>query len=314
VLDPSNVQVADVLEEIAVQRSFVQLLDSFLEERIAETLSDRAAAVLLERRARILHERLDKPSEAADAYMRLWALRPTDAHVLEKLRMCLLETGRIQDLISAYERELGRRKDPVERASLLRDIAELWENGAKNPWEARDAWKRVLRLQPNDADAKAAIQRIERSRSKPPPPDVLDGGDEPEEVLQPEDVLESDDEAAEDVLAAGDELDADDGVTGELLQVRDVLESAEAEEDELFEGRDTRESGERLAPRAKPGDEREIAAGDRSGEASAPRTAEELSEATDALLEMLEPAPSSQSVDSSDILDDDDLLEDDEGE
>jgi tetratricopeptide (TPR) repeat protein len=183
VLDPANEAIAEVLEEIAVQRSFVPLLDAFLEERIAETLSDTAAAVLLERRARILHERLGKPSEAADAYLRLWALRPSDANVLARLRMCLLETDRVHELISAYDRELARRKDPAERADLLRDIAELWENGAKNVWEARDAWKRLLRLVPNDPEALAAIARIERSRSQPPP-------DPGETVLDEDDLLE----------------------------------------------------------------------------------------------------------------------------
>ena len=79
--------------------------------------------------------------------------------------VCLLEAGRVQDLISAAERELSQAVDAGQKLSLMRDVARLWEEEAKNDWEAIDAWKRVLKQVPDDADAKAAIDRLS-SRKK----------------------------------------------------------------------------------------------------------------------------------------------------
>ncbi len=164
-LAPTSEWLLDAVEKLAVDGGRVERLDARLETMIAETMSDAVAAALLRRRGHILHAHLDKPSEAADAYRRLWALRPDDPKVLSRLRICLIETGRIQELISATERALARRTDRAQRLQLMRDIAELWEE-VHNSWEALDAWKRVLSDAPDDARAAEAVARLERAQKR----------------------------------------------------------------------------------------------------------------------------------------------------
>jgi len=168
-LTPTDEKVLDALEEIAVKLSVVMDLDAHLDEMVAATMSDDVAAVLLRRRGRLLSRHLAKPSEAADVYQRLWGLRPDDPDVHSDLRLCLIQADRIHDLISATERALTLHPDPAHRLQLMRDVAELWEEGAHNEYEALDAWKRVLKHSPEDVVAKEAIARLGRPRSRRPP-------------------------------------------------------------------------------------------------------------------------------------------------
>ena len=163
---PTEEWLLDTIESNAVELGFLDRLDAHLEKLIEETMSDEVAATLLRRRARILHNHLGKPSEAADTYLRLWALRPKDRDVFRQLRVCLLETGRVHELISAAERELSKLDDPDDSIALMREIARLWEEEAKNQWEAADAWKRVLATAPEDEKAKEAIARLAAPRGK----------------------------------------------------------------------------------------------------------------------------------------------------
>jgi hypothetical protein len=48
----------------------------------------------------------------------------------------------------------------------MREIARLWEEEAKNQWEAADAWKRVLESVPEDEKAKEALARLSAARGK----------------------------------------------------------------------------------------------------------------------------------------------------
>jgi tetratricopeptide (TPR) repeat protein len=139
----------------------IEALDDYLERAIEKTIEGDVAAAFLRRRARILHHRRGMPSEAADAYLRLWALRPDDPDVFRHLRVCLLETGRVHELISAAERALEKTSEDPARITLMREIARLWEEEAKNTWEARDAWKRVLDSAPEDSAAMEALARLE---------------------------------------------------------------------------------------------------------------------------------------------------------
>ena len=159
-LAPADENVFDTIESVASAHGVLAALDEHLEKTIEATMSDEVAATFLRRRARILHLKRGMPSEAADAYLRLWALRPHDPDVFRHLRVCLLETGRIHELISAAERELSNLDGDGRRLSLMREIARMWEEDADNRWEAADAWKRVLEHAPGDTAATDALARL----------------------------------------------------------------------------------------------------------------------------------------------------------
>lgn len=164
---PTSELVFREVEAFAEQTSRVAALDSFVAQLIDETIDASDAAALLHRRARLLRDRVRDVAAAAAVLDQLWALRPDDPTVFQELRACLVEAGRLQDLIGATEREITRRKDPGQRLQLMRDVAGLWEE-ANNAWEALDAWKRVLASDANDVQAKEAIDRLTRAKSARP--------------------------------------------------------------------------------------------------------------------------------------------------
>src|SRR5690606_23226747 len=49
---------------------------------------------------------------------------------------------------------------------LLRDVARTWESGLADRAEAIDAWKDVLSAAPGDAEASAAIERLNEASAQ----------------------------------------------------------------------------------------------------------------------------------------------------
>jgi tetratricopeptide (TPR) repeat protein len=156
---PEDVRGAGALEDAAgrmgrlgeVVQSYLRVIDEAYDARVARTYTGRRAALLADRLGRI--------EEAIDAYQRLVELAPKDVDVLHALQALLERHERWQQLLAAYERELEAGGD---RVSLYRRIATVWETRLRNTFEAKDIWKRVLKLSPQDEEAKAAIQRLER--------------------------------------------------------------------------------------------------------------------------------------------------------
>ena len=62
-------------------------------------------------------------------------------------------------MVHVLEDQILRGKDPHARAELARKVARLWEEQLEDPREAADAWRRVLRMKPGDADAQAGLER-----------------------------------------------------------------------------------------------------------------------------------------------------------
>jgi tetratricopeptide (TPR) repeat protein len=156
---PEDVRGAGALEDAAgrtgrlgeVVQSYLRIIDEAYDARVARAYTGRRAALLADRLGRI--------EEAIDAYQRLVELAPKDVDNLHALQGLLERHERWQQLLAAYERELEAGGD---RVSLYRRIAGVWETKLRNTFEAKDIWKRVLKLAPADEEAKAALQRLER--------------------------------------------------------------------------------------------------------------------------------------------------------
>ena len=65
-------------------------------------------------------------------------------------------------MVQLYEDQILRGKDMNARAELARKVARMWEEQLADPREAADAWRRVLRMKPGDAEA---TQGLERSKN-----------------------------------------------------------------------------------------------------------------------------------------------------
>jgi golgin subfamily B member 1 len=177
-LFPNDKDIYIAIEKLAIEMARLDALDSHLSRMINEALDQKTAIALLERRGNLLEERLQRFPDAAEVYSKLLQLDREHDEASRRLQVCLKEAGRYQDLLLVIDRQLKRANDP-QKLALQKEIAKIWEIELKNRWEALDAWKKVAKTDPDDEDAKRAIERL----SKKPSVAEKDEGISPEEKL-----------------------------------------------------------------------------------------------------------------------------------
>lgn len=138
-------------------------------EQLVEDSVDRTAAVsLLSLEATLLDEDLNRPEEAAAAYKRILTLRPKHEQASRRTIELLQQLGKYEDLLVVLEQQVRRSENDGEKLPWLKTMAGTWEEKLQNKWEATEAWNRVLEIQPGDAEAMAALDRLKRASQRPP--------------------------------------------------------------------------------------------------------------------------------------------------
>lgn len=77
----------------------------------------------------------------------------------ELLERVLEARGLVNELVASLEKRWSLEKDQARRIAIARRIADALETSNADPRETADAWRRVLRLDPKDGDATAALER-----------------------------------------------------------------------------------------------------------------------------------------------------------
>lgn len=245
---PSASEVLDELAAFARRLKRLGDLDRHLAQLVEEALDKDTAASLLVRRGELLEE-LGLFGQAAEVWTRLSSVTSGAREARERLRASLRKAGKLEDLLVALQRDVRSSSDPSEQIDLRRQVARVWDVELKNRWEALDAWKKVLKEVPGDAEAVGAIARLEEDRKRaadsdggpvapppvaPPPrpsPEPLPLGDE--ELLSEE--LVSDDlevEPSDAGIGPLDDVTADAGrrVAEGYADATDPTPSAESGE------------------------------------------------------------------------------------
>ncbi len=91
---------------------------------------------------------------------------------MDELSSLLTELGDYRGMVQLYEDQILRGKDMGTRAELARKVARMWEEQLADPREAADAWRRVLRMKPGDAEATSGLDRAKSNMLKKPDPDA----------------------------------------------------------------------------------------------------------------------------------------------
>lgn len=136
---------------------------------LADSFDAKTSQLLMQSRARILQDELSLHSDAADVYQKLIPLiqRSGDDEALraadKALITCLRATNRNTELIGHISRVVGRTQDGRQRVELLAEIARVWQHEVQNPWEAREAWGRVLRAEPGHEEALKALESLKHA-------------------------------------------------------------------------------------------------------------------------------------------------------
>ena len=169
-LAPGDEGLLEELQRVASRAGAWEALATHLQRTADAAIDSRGSSMALRRLALLCERQLNSPSRAADAYEQLVRLQPGDAEAAQRLRACLRDAHRFEELLIAIDRELFLLRPEGDRGALLKQAAEAWEFGIRNRYEALDAWKRVLAHVPTDADALAALERL---RTRPRTDDVL---------------------------------------------------------------------------------------------------------------------------------------------
>jgi hypothetical protein len=174
----------DALEELADEVEDLKRAEEILGRALAEVFDGPLVRQLLSRRVKLRNEKLDDKAGAAEDLKKLHDLSPADVAVMDELSALLTELGDFRGMVHVLEDQILRGKDPQARAELARKVARLWEEQLKDPREAADAWRRVLRMKPGDADAQAGLERakadMNNKRKAEAAAKAADPEDEPE--------------------------------------------------------------------------------------------------------------------------------------
>ena len=164
---PTDVVLYDEIEKIAGEINAWEALVEHYAKVLRDAVDPDAARLLHGRRARVLESELERPLEAADHLWRLWELGSADDQPAERLKTIFRQAKQWNDLLLVFERELGGLggdADADTRVPMLREAAHVWEKGLGNPYEAVEAYERLLGDRPEDAEAFEALERLYRSQ------------------------------------------------------------------------------------------------------------------------------------------------------
>ncbi len=162
----------DALEDMAREVGDLTRAEGALTHALTEVFDGPLVRQLLSRRAKLRRTELKDNAGAAADLKKLHDLSPNEPAVMEELSGLLKELGDYRGMVQLYEDQILRGKDMGTRAELARKVARMWEEQLADPREAADAWRRVLRMKPGDAEATSGLDRSKSNMLKKPDPDA----------------------------------------------------------------------------------------------------------------------------------------------
>ncbi|MCL2778966.1 MAG: hypothetical protein FWD73_13275 [Polyangiaceae bacterium] len=150
----------DLLESFGTASGDPRRAEAALTQALGEVFDEPLVKQLLARRAKIRREHLGEPMNAAADLKKLLDLSPTDQAVMDDLSSLLMDLSDYKSLVQLYEDQILRSKDMNARAELARKVARIWEEQLTDVRETADAWRRVARMRPDDAEAASSLERV----------------------------------------------------------------------------------------------------------------------------------------------------------
>ncbi|HEY1959319.1 MAG TPA: hypothetical protein VGH28_27080, partial [Polyangiaceae bacterium] len=175
----------DALEDMAREVGDLSRAEAALTHALTEVFDGPLVRQLLSRRAKLRRTELGDKTGAAADLKKLHDLSPNEPSVMDDLSSLLTELGDYRGMVQLYEDQILRGKDMGTRAELARKVARMWEEQLADPREAADAWRRVLRMKPGDAEATSGLDRAKSNMLKKPDPDAPADQYAPPRISQP---------------------------------------------------------------------------------------------------------------------------------
>jgi tetratricopeptide (TPR) repeat protein len=148
------------LEGLAAAANGWQRLVSILDQGIEATLVPDLRADLYARKAKILEERLTSSDLAVEAWREAIASRLDYQQAFVAVERLLEAAGRAAELAETLEKHAEVVVEAHEREQLAKRVAVLYERVLRLPEKAIAAWRSVLDLDQENAEALDALERL----------------------------------------------------------------------------------------------------------------------------------------------------------
>jgi len=163
--DVADVATLAELEGLAAAANGWQRLVAILDKGIEATLVPDLRADLYARKAMILEERLAAPDLAIEAWREAIASRSDHQQAFVAIERLLEAAGRAAELAETLEKHAEVVVEAREREQLTKRVAVLHERVLGQPEKAIAAWRAVLDLDQENAEALDALERLYSERS-----------------------------------------------------------------------------------------------------------------------------------------------------
>jgi len=156
----------DQLERMTEAKGDLGLMDSTIERALGQVVDGPLVRMLLSRRYDLRIDRLGNEAGAAEDLKRLYDLSPTDADIAARLEDTYRKAENHRGLVHLYEDQILRSRDKNVRLDLSRKVGRIWQDVLHEPRETADAWRRVLRLNSSDTEAKEGLEKAKLGMRK----------------------------------------------------------------------------------------------------------------------------------------------------
>jgi tetratricopeptide (TPR) repeat protein/outer membrane biosynthesis protein TonB len=136
---------------------------------IAESDEDRVAVLV--RRARLFAEQLNRDDEALETWQRVLDIDFSNVAALRAIANVWRTRKDPQELVSALHATIDRAAallEPNELKEVYRELGQTYGRVLEQPFEAAEAWRHLLDVDPSDFEAMAELEKIYRADGRWP--------------------------------------------------------------------------------------------------------------------------------------------------
>ena len=157
--------LADLYERV---EQWAELCD-VLERHYDIAADDIARVEVLLRRAKLFSERLGRDDSALDDYNRVLDIDYANTHALYAISEIWRRRGDSQEIVTSLHQTVDRAAAalPAENlVAIFRELGTLYQSHLLQPYDAIDAWRRLLGVDPRDFEAMAALENLLRAEER----------------------------------------------------------------------------------------------------------------------------------------------------
>ena len=140
-----------------------------LERHYDIATEDEARVSVLLRRAKLFNERLGRDDSALDDYNRVLDIDYANLEALYAIAEIWRKRNDPNELVSALHQTVDRGAQalPLENlVALYRELGTTYQNVLNQPYDAIDAWRKLLAVNPRDFEAMAALETLLRAEER----------------------------------------------------------------------------------------------------------------------------------------------------